>query len=390
MSKQQKPYFKISLLSISTLLMSAPIIAAALPQIGEQFPNQTKSSIETLLTAPNFGIILGLLISPIIIRYLGKKKTVILGLFIALISGVLPSILSVYSIILLLRFIFGFGIGLFNSLAVSLIPLFYQEDELSTMMGFQAMAGSLGSAALSFLVSYLVTFGWQTTFLAYLIIIPILILFSMFVVIPKELDFPAQESTSSKKVSAINRSVIQLSLLIFILFALFLTLIIKLPEYVIIHHIGTASTVSIISGIATLVGIPVGMFYGKLHHIFQRKLLPLGMIIAALGFFILSISENLTVLIFGIILSGIGFGVAPPFIYTWTASVAPKEAINGAYTLLIIMTNIGVFFSPILMNSIGGIFNNNTPEFSFKIAATGFLILTAITTLLLKNNYQEA
>lgn len=93
MSKQQKPYFKISLLSISTLLMSAPIIVAALRQIGEQFPNQTKSSIETLLTAPNFGIILGLFISPIIIRYLGKKKTVILGLFIALISGVLPSIL---------------------------------------------------------------------------------------------------------------------------------------------------------------------------------------------------------------------------------------------------------------------------------------------------------
>lgn len=72
-TKQQQLIFKISLLSISVLLMSAPIISAALPSMIDSFPGQSKSAVETLLTIPNFGIILALLFSPFCIRMIGKK-----------------------------------------------------------------------------------------------------------------------------------------------------------------------------------------------------------------------------------------------------------------------------------------------------------------------------
>lgn len=73
--KLQKQHwlFKLSLLSVSVLLMSAPIISAALPLMFTDFPDQSKSAIETLLTVPNFGIILALLISPLCIRFFWKK-----------------------------------------------------------------------------------------------------------------------------------------------------------------------------------------------------------------------------------------------------------------------------------------------------------------------------
>lgn len=376
-TKQQQVIFKVSLLSISALLMSAPIISAALSSMIDSFPNQSKSAVETLLTIPNFGIILALLLSPLCIRMIGKKNTVLTGLIIALISGLLPALISSYSLILGARFMFGIGIGLFNSLAVSLLAEFYEGDELSTMMGFQSMAGSLGSASLSFCISYLVTLGWHQTFWAYLIILPVLILFWFFVKIPESRKTQTTDEAQTEKIS-VNLPVVGLSILIFFLFSFFMSSVIKLPEFIINNNIGNASSVSIITGLSTLVGIPIGMFYGKIHQLLKQKVLPIGLFISAIGFFIVSQSSSLSILLIGVGFSGVGFGLAVPFIYTWTALVAEKRSINFAYTCLIIATNIGVFFSPVLLNTLGKIFGNTSAEFSLLMAALGFLCMSLI------------
>ena len=54
--------------------------------------------------------------------------------------------------ILISRFLLGAGIGLFNSLAVSLIPQFYvdDEEERASMLGFQNVMSSIGAAVSSF------------------------------------------------------------------------------------------------------------------------------------------------------------------------------------------------------------------------------------------------
>lgn len=379
-TKQQQTVFKISLLSISVLLMSAPIISAALPAMIDSFSSQSKSAVETLLTIPNFGIILALLISPFCIRVIGKKNTVLTGLVIALISGLLPALISNYFLILGARFTFGLGIGLFNSLAVSLLAEFYEGDELSTMMGFQSMAGSLGSAGLSFFISYLVTLGWQQTFWAYLIILPVLFLFGFFVQIPESRKTKTADEVQTETFS-VNLPVVGLSILIFFLFAFFMASVVKLPEFIIHNNIGSASSVSIITGLSTLVGIPIGMFYGKIHQLLKQQVLPIGLLISAIGFFIVSQSSTLTVLLIGVGFSGVGFGLAVPFIYTWTALVADKRAINFAYTCLIIATNIGVFFSPVLLNTLGKLFDNTSAGFSLLMAAIGFLAMSLIMSI---------
>ncbi|WCG06120.1 MFS transporter (plasmid) [Vagococcus lutrae] len=395
MLKKEHKIFKVSLLSISILLMSAPIIAAAIPDMVLNFSDYAKSSVETLLTIPNFGIILGLLISPLMIQFVGKKNTVIVGLIMALCSGVLPGFILNYKLILLSRFIFGVGIGLFNSLAVSLLAEIYEGEDLSTMMGYQSMAGALGSAGLSFLVSYLVTLGWEYTFFAYFIIIPVLFLFIFFVEIPESIDKDnidkdSQSATTARK-TKINTSVLKLCFLIFFVFAFFLTMVVKLPEYIIANEIGTLSDVSIITGISTLVGIPVGMFYGKIYSIMKKNLLPFGLILVAIGFYVIRITTNIYLVVLGVVLSGIGFSLTIPYIYTWTAQVAPKESINLSYTYLIIATNIGVFISPMLLNIVGEIFNNKDSSFSLIVASSGFLFLAIIMTIKLnfKNRKEE-
>lgn len=155
--------FKVSLLSISLFLMMAPQISAALPLMYKAFPGVDPAGVQMLSTVPNFGIVLGLVVSPFLVKFLGQKATIVLGLLITLLTGTFPMYATAYTPILISRFLIGFGIGLFNSLAVSLIPEFYSshEEELATMIGYQNVMGSVGAAISSFLVSYLVTISWH-------------------------------------------------------------------------------------------------------------------------------------------------------------------------------------------------------------------------------------
>lgn len=185
---KDKLIFKVSLLSISLFLMMAPQISSALPLMYHAFPGIDKAGVETLSTVPNFGIVIGLLISPILVRIVGQKPTIIAGLLITLATGTFPMYASAYVPILISRFLIGFGIGLFNSLAVSLIPQFYKsnEEELASMIGFQNVMGSVGAALASFMLSYLVTISWHAAFAIYFLVIPALLLFMFFVPLPKK------------------------------------------------------------------------------------------------------------------------------------------------------------------------------------------------------------
>ena len=131
----------------------------------------------------------------------------------------------------------------------------------------------------------------------------------------------------------------------------------------------------------TLVGLPVGILYGTFYKKVNRMILPIGLLTVTCGFFILSTAPNLPVLIAGVLMTGIGFGLSIPYIYTWTAEIAPKNAINISYTLLLITINIGVFCSPLLMNAIAVAFNNYSPAFSMMVASIGFLLLFIFITL---------
>ncbi len=59
--------------------------------------------------------------------------------------------------------------GIFNSLAVSMIAVMYQGNTRATMLGWRAAVEQIGQAVLTFVAGLLLNFGWQATFLVYLL-----------------------------------------------------------------------------------------------------------------------------------------------------------------------------------------------------------------------------
>ncbi|MCJ0572316.1 MFS transporter [Enterococcus cecorum] len=373
--KNQSLLFKISLLSISLFLMMAPQISAALPLMYNEFAGVGKAGVETLSTIPNFGIILGLVISPLFIRWIGQKFTVILGLLVTLFAGTLPIYVSAYMVILLSRLFLGVGIGLFNSLAVSLIPQFFKEDEeeLATMLGFQNVMGAVGAAISSFLVGYLVTLSWHAAFAIYLLVIPALILFLLF--IPNDRANHVQAEQVAHPNNKVNGKVILIAGLMFVIFVFFMPMAYKLPILITQEGLGNLTQAALLAGISSLLGIPLGASFGYFFKILHDKIFPLGFILLASGFAILTIAPNLIVVFIGMVLLGFGSGLAIPYMYNWLAWAAPEKSMNLATTIVLVMVNIGCFLSPYIINTLTAFFGNDSPRMTMFASTLAFIAL---------------
>ncbi|MDY4307723.1 MFS transporter [Enterococcus mundtii] len=121
---------KLSLLSISLVLTSNTAIASALPMMLGYFNDQSASSVELLMTIPQLTVVIFIALSSLIAKAIGQKQTVLLGLLLAGVAGVLPVFTANFYLLMISRAALGAGFGLFNSLAVSMISEFLKAKKL--------------------------------------------------------------------------------------------------------------------------------------------------------------------------------------------------------------------------------------------------------------------
>lgn len=367
--------FKVALLSISLLLMIAPQISSVLPLMYSSFPDVSRAAVETLSTIPNIGIVVGLVLSPFLIKLLGTKTTVITGLIIALLAGTYPMYATGYTLILVSRFLLGAGIGLFNSLAVSLLSKFYEGDELSTMLGFQNSMGSVGAAIFSFCVGILAVNGWHATFAIYLAALPILLLFGFVVKLPDQQQTDSANQPANQEENKINASVIEIAIVMFFMYVFFMPMSFKLPQLATSQKIANVSQIAFVSSVVTLIGIPVGMCYGFLKKKLHDLILPIGLLLQVAGLLAIAYAVNLPMLFVAVIVLGAGFGLSVPYIFNWLDEAAPKNSVNFATTITLILVNIGCAVSPTIINWLGATLGSGTPRSDMTMAGIGMAIL---------------
>ena len=114
MKNQNNVLQKVGVLGISLMLTSSQAINGVIPQMKEAL-NISQSQSELLGTAPSITVILFILLSSYVADKLGMRKTIIIGLLLAGIGGILPVFVANFPIVLISRIILGAGLGLYNS-----------------------------------------------------------------------------------------------------------------------------------------------------------------------------------------------------------------------------------------------------------------------------------
>ena len=390
-NESSKLMFKVSLLAISLFIMMSAVISPALPLIERAFPNIARVNVELLTTIPNLGQIIGLILNPFLVRKIGKKRVIILGLAIIGITGTLPVIINNFWLIFFLRILLGVGVGIYNSLAVSLLMSIYHNNdvELNQMLGFQNIMNDIGYIVSSLLICYLVTLSWHAVFWVYIFAIPILFMFQKFVKVPKVQHTHNKEHFSLTNFKGkFNSTIIIISIITLLIYIFYMALAYKLPAFIIKFHLGNESTASFMLAVIAIMGIPCGMSFNWLYNRLNKWIWPICLLLNATGFFLISISRDFGILVVGCVILGLGFGLVMPYIFKWISNSAPAKWENLDTTLCLVMMDGGCVASPYVISLITK--NSESALLSSAIFFGILMIIEIIAIIIQKYSTKKA
>ncbi|WP_099088110.1 MFS transporter [Weissella cibaria] len=380
---------KLGLLSISSLLALAQVVAAAFPLMYAQFEGVSKAGVELLGTVPNFGTLIGLLMSGYVIKILGSKTTVLLGVLVYLVFGTMTLYFNDYTIILASRVLLGIGSGLFSALAISLLSRFFQGPTLFKMLGFQNATASVSSTFFSFTLSYFVIYSWHGAFAIYLLAVPVLFVFWKWVprIVDTVPDKQYEPGVDTRDNNSLNNKLVLMELVVMTL-AFFIALVAmsyKMPQLIVERHLGSVQDALNLYGFFTLISIPVSLVYGQVKRFFKNMLIVLIPLLGTIGYALIIVQNSILGLYTATILVGVAYGLMAPELFNKVSEIAPTRRTDRYTAIALIALNIGVFASPIVTNAISnGVLHVQSSDGVFYVGLVGFGIATLMACLVRK------
>lgn len=343
-----KKMLKIALLSVSMLVAVAPAINANIPAMKEAFPQIPLSMVEMITTIPSLFLMISVLTSGFIAKKMGYKQTIMLGLGIVAISGIIPVFIGNFYLVLFSRAALGFGIGLFNSLLIGLISYFFDGNERTTLIGYHEALGGLGGMLITYIAGQLMHVNWQAPFISYGIAIPVFFIF--WKVIPKvKTEDILHKNTRQVVVNdgkEGNFSIVFVFMILIVIGAtLNMTMGIKVSSLIVEQGYGSASDASTVIMLLSLGAMISGFLFGKMYKIFKNYIMSVGFTITALAMFIIGISNTSWMTVLGGFLVGFGFRVMMPCLTNIVNSSHLKNS-TLATSLLLVAYNLGSAFAP--------------------------------------------
>lgn len=380
-----KKILRFALLSASLLVGSAAAINANIPAMADHFSEVPLSMVEMLTTVPSLFLMISVLTSSLIAKKIGYKQTIVIGLGIVMVAGIVPILIDNFTIILISRAMLGFGVGLFNSLLVSMINYFYDGKERSSMYGLQSAFEGAGGIAITFIAGQLLKINWQAPFIAYVIAIPVFIVYLKFVPKVKIEDVISANGGNQKKDSNQKSGsflpVFGYVALIFVAAMLYMIMGIKVASLMTSAGYGSASDASLVIILLSLGGISAGLLFGKIVKVFNQLTTSIGLIILAIAMVILGVSQSLSLTFVGGFLTGFGFKIfMPSLINKINNSNIPNTTL--ATSLLLVGFNLGVFISPYGSILLQNIIATDALPALFITNAIGFICLASITLVI--------
>lgn len=357
-------YRRQGILSVSLILAVNAIISGSLIFIKDDL-GIALSQAEFLVSLPSITTIIAILLSEPISQKIGIKKCISLGLFLVGISAFLPLISRTYISIFISRLILGFGVGLYNGHAASLINIFYKGDEAASLHGIRNSFEYIGLMSLLFIAGLLIKISWHLVFLTYSLAFLILIFFNLTV-----------EDVVHPKTLAEEKFKITSQTIFFMVFAgvmlMDTTAVTVRFSTVATRSLGEGANINMLTMVIPLFGMTTGFFFGKINRKLRSKTILLGLLLYVLKNIILSIfGANLYVYMTAMALTSISQSLCFPYIFAEVARVTRSSSSRIVNNLIFVGSNIGGFLASTFLSLMTRVFNLQGPTTAFM----GFSVL---------------
>lgn len=344
MQNKNHTLMKLSILLVSVITASAPAINANIPVLAKAFPNVPLAQIELLTTIPSFFLMIVVLLSSWIAKRIGLKQTVIVGVIMTAVAGLSPIFINSFSLLMVSRALFGFGVGLFNSLLVTIISYFFKGPERSQTLGFQSTFEGLGGVLVTFIAGQLVQINWHMSFWAYAITIPALILFTLFVPSIPKADVTTTKETKVASKAKLPKALFGYLVMTFVVITFHMIMGIKVPTLMVSAGYGTATSASFVILSLSLGAMLGGILFGRVFLLMKDYILVIAFVFLALAMSLIAVSNTTWLTMLGGFFTGIG----ARFFFPWVLNAVNIGGTGNALatSIVLVVYNLAGSLSP--------------------------------------------
>ena len=310
----------------------------------DYYQGYSTGQVELLVSLPSFGIMAMLLLNGVLERIFPERLQLTLGLLILSISGTAPFWYQGYYFVFATRLLFGFGVGMLNAKAISIISERYSGNDKTRMLGYRGSAEVVGSAILTFIVGQLLPLGWPAIFAVYGGGYLILLLYLLFVPYPKEkkqANLKVKKSGSVRLRSPQWRFSLMLAVIAGIIICFNSIISLRVPDIIVDARMGTATTAGTVLSLMQLTGIVAGVGFASLTHVFKKNLLMIMCFGFGLALALIGLSGQLWSLVLGTLLAGFTYSTGVTSIFYHLSEKIPTNLLNLATSLVLIGCNLG-------------------------------------------------
>lgn len=386
-NKVNNIWTKLAILLLNIFVVSSGATAATIPLMIRSFPQVSSTLVELTMTVSSLGIIIFTPLSNLLADKIGIKRTIVCGLTIILISGIIPALINNFTIIFVSRIGIGVGTGLLASYSQSLIIAMFDGKEQQKLLGWSSVVQGLGMFLMTFAAGVLLSNGWQQAYWVNLIALPVLLLFITF--IPQNLKIEQANNTNlgqnSKK---IDWKIWLLAIFIFLFNSTFAFVSIKFASLIIEKGYGTAQDASTLLGIMSFAMAAGGFIFMSLPQICKRFSLTISICSGLIGFFIFTISNSLILSGVGVVLVGIAVSMTMVSTMSSVGMFTSPSQVPFSTSVVMTVANLGTLLAPYTAQFLGTIFNNTSAEFTFICGTIIFAILL-IVVIWIGINYKK-
>lgn len=349
-----------ALLGIWSISALTSLPGLAISPISEKlltvFPSATELDIQLLSTLPSLFIIPFILLAGYLSKWMSYTKLLYIGLSLFLLSGALYFLCGTMGQLIAVSVLLGAGAGLIIPLSTSLVSMFFYGTYRTRQFGYISAITNIALVVATAVAGWLADVNWRLPFLVYLL--PIVSLLLM-----PSLGRSGKTIGVSNLREQVSDGVVNYrSLLKYMLYYLFITYLVMVVSINLPFRLGNLGYDSGVSGMfISLFFVAMmlpGFFINRVIAVLGKWILFFALLLIAVGLLDIYLNGSLLFIAVGCFAVGFGYGIAQPYIYDVTASLAPPAKVTYVLALLMTMNYVAILVSPFGVEAVGDITGN--------------------------------
>lgn len=350
------------------------------------FPNATELDVQMLTTLPSLLVIPFILLAGYISERVGYIKLLYTGLWVFLLSGALYFFCASMTQLIMVSALLGVGAGMIIPLSTALVSKFFSGAERTRQYGYVSAITNISLVVATALTGWLADIQWRLPFLVYLL--PLLSIMLVPAIKRGEGALSHEDDGFESPVAGrIEYGALSEYMLYYLLITcLVMAMSINLPF--LLGDLGHDSGVSgVVLSLFFLAMMLPGLFLNRILAVVKGRALLLSLLLIMLGLADIFLNRSLPFIIVGCLAAGVGYGIAQPYIYDRTASLATGKKVTYALALVMTMNYVAIVIAPFIiryLQEFTGLKGNAAPFLINAVIAALALAYMLLRKLVLK------